>query len=94
VAARTGPPPPPPIPVSDPNTPKPKDGPPKPKPPVAKKDTKKSLKGVVVKKKSKVPEKTQEKGEGGSKPEPLAPAKGSPDKRGDETRPAKKQKVR
>jgi len=93
VAARTGPPPPP-IPAPDPNIPKPKDNPPKPKPPVAKKDTKKSLKGVVVKKKPKVPEKRQEKDEGGSKPESPAPAKGSPDKRDDETRPTKKQKVR
>ena len=81
------------MPISDPNAPKPKDDPPKPKLPVAKKDAKKSFKGVVVKKKSKVPEKTQDKGEGGSKPELPAPAKDSPDKGDDEKRPAKKQKL-
>jgi len=90
VAARTGPPPPP-VPISDPNALKPKDDPPKPKPPVAKRDNKKSLKGVVVKKKPK--EKTQDKGEGGSKPEPLALTKNSSDKGDDEKRPAKKQKL-
>ena len=95
VAARTGPPPPP-IPASEPNVPKPKDDPPKPKPLVAKKDTKKSLKGVVVKKKPRVPEKTPDKGIRGSKPEDPAPtpAKDSPDKGGDEKPPAKKQKLR
>ena len=81
------------MPISDPNAPKPKDDPPKPRPPVAKKDTKKSLKGVVVKKKPKVPEKTQDRGEGGSKSEPPAPVKNSPDKGNDEKRPAKKQKL-
>jgi hypothetical protein len=85
VAARNGPPPPP-IPVSNSNVPQPKADPPKPKPPVAKKELKKSLKGVVVKKKSKAPEKAQEKGEGGSKPD-------SPDKEGGEKRPTKKQKL-
>jgi len=95
VASRTGPPPPPPIPISDPNTPKPKDDPPKTKLSVAKKDTKKTLKGVVVKKKSKVPETgRQMKGEGGSKPAPPAPTKDSPGKADDEKRPAKKQKVK
>jgi hypothetical protein len=92
VAARSGPPPPP-IPISETNTPKPKADPPKPKPPVAKRDTKKSFKGVVVKKKPKAPEKTQ-KGEGGSKPDPSALAKNSPGKEGDEKPPAKKQKLR
>lgn len=92
VAARTGPPPPP-VPVSDPNTPKPKDDPPKPKPSVVKKDTKKTLKGVVVKKKPKIPEKTRDKGEGGGKPESPASAKGSPEKGDDGKRPAKKQKL-
>ena len=92
VAARIGPPPPP-VPISDQNVPKQKDDPPKPKPPVVKKDIKKSFKGVVVKKKSKVPEKTQDKGGGSSKPESLAPAKDSPDKGDDERRPAKKQKL-
>ena len=93
VAARTGPPPPPPIPTSDPDAPKPKDDPPKPKPLMTRKDTKKSLKGVVVKKKPKAPEEVQKKSEGGSKPEPPAPAKNS-SKTDDEKRPAKKQKVR
>lgn len=93
MAARTGPPPPP-VPASDDNTPKPKDDPPKPKPLVTKKDTKKSLKGVVVKKKSKAPEKIQKKDEGRSKLESPAPVKDSLDKGDDEKRPAKKQKVR
>jgi len=94
VAARTGPPPPP-IPAPNSNTPKPKDDdPPKPKPSVAKKDTKKSLKGVVVKKKPRVPEKIQqEKSERNSKPKSPVPTKDSPDKADDEKRPAKKQKV-
>lgn len=93
MAARTGPPPPP-VPAPDDNIPKPKDDPPKPKPPVVKKDAKKSLKGVVVKKKSKAPEKIQKKGEDDSKSESTALAKDSPDKGDDEKRPAKKQKVR
>lgn len=93
VAARTGPPPPP-IPNSDPNTPKPKDDPPKPKPPVTKKDTKKSLKGVVVKKKPKVPVKEQKKDEGGSKPNPPAPAKDLLNEEDDGKRPTKKQKLK
>jgi hypothetical protein len=94
VAARTGPPPPPPIPVSDPNAPKPKEDPPKPKSLVVKKDTKKSLKGVVVKKKPRVPEKTQKKDEGSSKPQSPAPTKNSSEKGDDEKRPTKKQKVK
>ena len=92
VAARTVPQPPP-KPISDQNSPKPKDDPPKTKPPVVKRDTKKSLKGVVVKKKPKVPEKAQDKGEGGSKPESPVPAKDSPEKGDDGKRPAKKQRL-
>jgi len=91
VAARTAPQPPP-IPISDPNSPKPKDEPSKPKPPVAKRDTKKSLKGVVVKKK-KAPEKTQGKGEQGSKSESPVPAKDSPERGDDGKPPTKKQKL-
>ena len=94
VAARTGPVPPPPIPDSDPNTPKPKEDPPKPKPPVTRKDTKRSLKGVVVKKKTKAREDVQKKSEGGSKPDAPAPTEDPPTKGDDEKRPAKKQKVR
>lgn len=92
VAARNGPPPPP-VPVSDSSTTKPKVDPPKPKLPVVKKDTKKSLKGVVVKKKPKVLENVQEKGRGGSKPESPVPGKGSPPKEDGGKPPAKKQKL-
>jgi hypothetical protein len=56
---------------------------------VVKKDVKKSLKGVVVKKKPKAPENTQKKGEGSSKPGSSTPARGD-----DERPPAKKQKIK
>jgi len=92
VAARTGPPPPP-IPAPDSTTQKSKGDLPKPKPPTVKKDAKKSLKGVVVKKKPKAPEKLQEKGKGGSKADSFAAAKGLPDKEDDAKRPTKKQKL-
>lgn len=91
VAARSGPPPPP-IPMSSPNTQKPEGGLSKPKPPAVKKDTKKSLKGVVVKKRPKAPEKMQKK-DGGSKPDSLAVPRDSPDKEDGEKRPKKKQKL-
>ena len=79
--------------MSDSNAQKPKDDLPKPKPPATKKDNKKSLKGVVVKKRAKAPEKSQEKGKEGSKTGSLAAAKDSPKKEDDGKRPAKKQKL-
>lgn len=92
VAARSGPPPPP-VPIPDSNAPKPKIDPPKPKLSAAKKDTKKSLKGVVVKKKPKVSEKTQGKGNEGTKSASPTSAKDSPHKESDEKPPAKRQKL-